>query len=788
MLEFLKNLLISGQFVPHGHCYLWKPALVWLHILSDALIAVAYYSIPITLVYFVRKRQDLPFNWVFILFGAFIIACGTTHIMAIWTIWHPTYWLSGLIKAITAIVSLYTALALIPLVPKALALPSPRQLEEVNRELHQQMTERLQAEKALQKANEELLQKSQERLALAQKIGRIGTFEWNIQTNETKWTEELEALYGLAPGGFGGRYENWAQAVYPDDLARVEQEIQYAINEGVELDTEYRIVWENSEEYWIAVKAQVFRDNTGQPLRMIGVNMDITERKQAEQKIREQAALLNFTKDAISVRALKDNKILFWNKGAEHLYGWKAEQAVDSDITALVYDEQNILAFEEAKRTVALKGEWQGELHQVTQDNKEIIVSSRWTLISDWLNQPTSILTVNTDITEKKKLEAQFLRAQRLESIGTLASGIAHDLNNVLTPIIAATQLLLYGQVKLSDEKKQQLLTTVELSAKRGAALVKQVLQFARGFESQRTIVQLGHLLKEFQQVTLSTFPKSIEIHTNIASNLGTVLGDITQLQQILMNLCVNARDAMPNGGILSISAENFYIDETFAKMHSEAKVGSYIVLTVSDTGSGIPPNIIDRIFEPFFTTKEVGKGTGLGLSTVFGIIKNHTGFIQVYSEVGRGTQFRVYLPTLEGGISQSVIDTEFITGNGELILFVDDELAIQEISKSLLQNYNYQVLTANDGIEAITLYVKHQKEINAVVMDIMMPSLDGMETIRTLQKINPAVKIIIISGLESNRKIAEHSEIRCVKAFLSKPYTMQELLKILHSVLKNSL
>ncbi|KYC35664.1 hybrid sensor histidine kinase/response regulator [Scytonema hofmannii PCC 7110] len=782
MLEFLKNLLTSGQFIPHGHCYLWQPALVWLHIISDSLIALAYYSIPIALVYFVRKRQDLPFNWIFVLFGAFIIACGTTHIMEIWTIWRPMYWLSGLIKAITAVVSLYTALALVPLVPKALALPSPAQLETVNRELQQQMTERLQAEAALQKANEELLQKSQERLELAQKIGKIGTFEWNIQTNETIWTEELEVLYGQAPGAFSGKYNFWAQAVYPDDLARVEQEIQRAINEGLDLDTEYRIRWHDGEEHWIAVKGQVFHDRNNKPLRMIGVNMDITERKRAEQKIREQAALLNITKDAILVRSLNEHKILFWNKGAEDLYGWTAEEALSKNANTLLYDDKTVLNLESAKETVILKGSWQGELHQRAQNKREIIVSSRWTLMNDWFKQPVSILVVNTDITEAKKLEAQSLRTQRLESIGTLASGIAHDLNNVLTPIIASAQLILH--TKLPEEKKQKLLTTVELSAKRGAALVKQVLQFARGIESQSTMVQIKDLLEEFQQVAFETFPKSIEICVKMASNLGVVLGDVTQLQQVFLNLCVNARDAMVNGGVLSISAENIFVDENFVRMNPEAKVGSYIVVTVTDTGVGIPSEIMDRIFEPFFTTKEHGKGTGLGLATVFGITKNHGGFIKVYSEVGRGTQFKVYLPALEGSISYVAEDSEMIAGNGELILFVDDEQAIREISKSLLQAHNYKVLTGCDGIEAIALYVQHQQEINAVVMDIMMPSLGGIDTMRALQTINPSVKIIAISGLESNQNIADNPEITCVKAFLPKPYTMPALLKSLHSVL----
>lgn len=266
MLELWNKLFSWQEFIPHGHCYLWKPGLVWLHIISDTVIGIAYYSIPVVLIYFVRKRQDLPFNGIFFLFSSFIVACGTTHLLEIWTLWHPIYWFSGLLKAITAGVSLYTAITLVLLVPKALAIPSQGQLEKVNSELQQQIRERFQIEQALQKANEELFHKNQQRLELAHKIARIGTFEWNLQTNLVIWTEELEALYGLPIGSFGGRYEHWAQVVHSDDLARVEQEIQCAIYEHKEIDTEYRIIWADGSQHWIAAKAQVFGDQTGKPL------------------------------------------------------------------------------------------------------------------------------------------------------------------------------------------------------------------------------------------------------------------------------------------------------------------------------------------------------------------------------------------------------------------------------------------------------------------------------------------------------------------------------------------
>lgn len=505
------------------------------------------------------------------------------------------------------------------------------------------------------------------------------------------------------------------------------------------------------------------------------------ERQRSEQRIREQAALLDIATDAIFVQNL-ENEILFWNKGAERLYGWNVEEARGNNTFQLLYEEP-ALEIESPQAILAAQGEWQGELTQLTKSGKRILVESRWTLVRDAKHKPKSILVVNTDITQKKQLEAQFLRAQRMESLGTLASGIAHDLNNVLAPILMSVELL---QLKFPDAHTQRLLKIVAAAGKRGTELVGQVLSFARGglegddtgFALRKT-VQLRHLLKEIQYIIAETFPKSIELYTDIKLDLWKICGDTTQLHQVLMNLVVNARDAMPNGGRLKISAENKVIDQEYTSFNQSAKPGCYVVITVRDTGTGIPPEIIERIFEPFFTTKEVGKGTGLGLSTVIGIVKSHGGFVNVESELG-GTSFQVYLPAAEGS-DQQVEELELPKGNGELILVVDDESAIRETTKTILETYNYQVLTAGDGVEALTLYAQYHQEISVVLVDMMMPSMDGSITIYSLQKINPESKIIAISGLASNEQIALSAGNSVT--FLSKPCTAKDLLQTISSI-----
>jgi nitrogen-specific signal transduction histidine kinase/ActR/RegA family two-component response regulator len=392
------------------------------------------------------------------------------------------------------------------------------------------------------------------------------------------------------------------------------------------------------------------------------------------------------------------------------------------------------------------------------------------------------VITVE-DITEKKKLETQFLRSQRLESVGTLAGGIAHDLNNVLAPLLIAVQLL---KTKITDAGGQKLLDTLEANVLRGAKLVKQVLAFGRGVKGERIPVQPARVAQEIQQIIHETFPKSVEFQTDSAADLWTVTGDATQLHQVLLNLCVNARDAMPDGGRLSIKMENVVLDKVYAARNPEAKPGPYVVITVADTGTGIPKEIRNKIFEPFFTTKAPGKGTGLGLSTCFGIIKSHGGFINCYSEAGKGSVFKVYLPADTNPFETKNLAMEqskLPCGHDELVLVVDDEGPILTLTQEMLERFGYRALTVVNGAEAVSVYKERQHEIAVVITDMAMPIMDGPAAIIALKTINPKVRIIGSSGLDTQDGVTKAKDAG-VEYFIPKPYTTEALLLTLQKVL----
>ncbi len=518
---------------------------------------------------------------------------------------------------------------------------------------------------------------------------------------------------------------------------------------------------------------------------------DVTEEQRVQKELdqrdrllHEQRRLLDASQDAIIVGD-SDGRVTYWNDGAERVYGWSRDEAVGKRTCDLIgFDESE---YATAESVLAGTGSFNGEMRHTTRTGERRVILVRWTAVRSDDHVELSVMSINTDITDARRVEEQFLRAQRLESIGTLAGGIAHDMNNVLAPIMLAVDLLRDG---ITNPDHQVILDSARSSAVRGSKLIQQVLLFARGADGQRIEVSVGDLLDSTAGIVRDTFTKSIELRVTSDDEVRDqlVVAEPTQLQQILLNLCVNARDALADGGTIVLSAEIIEVDEQYAALTPDADVGVYVALRVQDDGSGMSAEALDRCFEPFYTTKGRGQGTGLGLSTALAIAKSHGGFMSVYSELGRGTTFLLYLP-LAGGTStdrQSPPATEIIRGQGELVLLVDDDPAVLEVTAQTLRTFGYRVVTAVDGADAVAIYSQRRFEIDLVLTDMMMPVMDGPAAVHVLRRIRPDVPIVASSGLDASGRTAKMMELG-VTHFLTKPYSAPDLLHMLRAALEES-
>lgn len=571
-----------------------------------------------------------------------------------------------------------------------------------------------------------------------------------------------DIVMGLPPGA-------WAEILVEiKGIGRLHRRLELRYGDGrlVRSDVDLEAVESGARDFVCAtVRSLADQDLTGEDLA------------QNEEKLR---LISENVSDLIAVLDLKGGHV-YVNPSYKSIIG-NPELLLGREVMEIIHPDDREKVEVVVREGLATGQEQRIEFRMLAPDGSVRYVEARGKAVHDAKGKLRNAVIVARDVTERNKLEEQYFRNQRIESLGTLAGGISHDLNNVLTPVILGVEAL--KRVHM-DERGLAILNSISSSLRRGRDIVKQVLTFARGVEGGPMLIQTRHIVKEAVALMKETFPKSIAIVSNIPKTLWLINGDATRIDQLIMNLCVNARDAMPEGGILYISADNIMIDEQFAVMRPGAKPGPYVQLTMQDTGTGMTPEVREHIFEPFYSTKETGKGTGLGLSIVHTIVKSHKGFIIVESEPGKGTTFQVYLPAVE--VSDADLPDEasrkFLAGKGELLLVVDDEVSICQITRQTLEAFGYRVVTAIDGAEAVAMFAEHKQDVALVVMDIAMPIMDGPRTMRAIRKLKPDARIIASSGIihEANLGLEDTA---APNAFLPKPYTSDRLLQTIRSVL----
>ncbi len=611
---------------------------------------------------------------------------------------------------------------------------------------------------------EEALRESENSLAEAQRIARLGNWDWNIETDALFWSDEIYRIFGLTPREFGATYEAFLSAVHPDDRKFVETSVDEAVYKGKPYSIDHRIVLPGGEARHIHEHGKVFRDASGKPVRMVGTVQDITERKQAEEAIEILARLPRENPSPVLRVSLK-NEILYANPASAMLlrhWDRRVGDPVPAELGALISAARS----SGKSRTI------------------DVEASDR---LFSFVCAPVAgtgyVNLYGRDITEHRKIESQLRQAQKMEAVGQLAGGIAHDFNNLLTGILGYANML-RSDSKL-DKEVHESAKVIEKAARRAAELTKQLLGFARKGKLEETSVDVHRLVQEVASILGHTIDRRIRISQKLGAKPPYVRGDASQLQQVLLNLGVNARDAMPEGGEIVFETFVVELDEEYCRAHAGASPGRHLLISVTDTGCGIPKEIQDRIFEPYFTTKKRGEGTGMGLAMVYGIVKNHGGSIRVYSEGGRGTTFKVYLPLAlkSAPLSGPLQAVPRSVGTGR-ILVVEDEEVIRTMATKMLEGLGYEVVTAADGQEGVEYYEKHQGEIDLVIIDMVMPRMNGRDCFRRLKAMNPAVRAILSTGYGRNGAVQELLGEGII-GYVQKPYVVGQLAEAVAKALK---
>jgi PAS domain S-box-containing protein len=673
-MQYFKTLFSSGPYMPHGYCFLWNPGLIGLHVISDLLIALSYLSIPFTLGYFVRKRRDLPFHWMFICFGVFILACGATHGMDVWTLWHANYWVSGSIKAITAMASVPTAILLAKLIPDAVALPSPaamrleiaerkraeealslakmeleRRVEERTWEL-KRVNEDLLREIEQRKQLEQTLKDSEEQLRLAQEASGLGVWDLDPRTDRVVWSAQHFRIFGLEPSLEPSDMTSVVALVHPEDRLAVRLAVREALRPAGELEAEYRVLRHDGQARWVMSKGRTHCDHAGQPFRMIGVTLDVTERREAAEELRRSEERFRLLVEGIADYAIfmldPEGFVTSWNSGAEGIKGYRAQEIIGQHFSRFYGDEdlrQGRPAM--ALREAAAKGRFEENGWRLRKDGSRFRANTILTALVDRQGELIGFAKITRDLTESRRAEeavqaaqAELARVVRATSLGELTASIAHEINQPLAAIVNnanASRRILAGPEPDLEEVRLAV-TDIAEAGTRAGEIISRIRALLRKTATERSPLDINQVIHEVLALIPGVLEKQqVSVEMELLPAPPPVLGDRVQLQQVVLNLIMNGIEAM-----------HATVDRPrVLKIWSDA-AESGLEVAVRDSGTGLDPRHVSHIFDTFFTTKASGMGMGLSISR--SIIEAHSGRLWANLDPAtQGATFHFSLPAM---------------------------------------------------------------------------------------------------------------------------------------------
>jgi PAS domain S-box-containing protein len=647
------------------------------------------------------------------------------------------------------------------------------------------------------KGAQEQLRRTTEFLSQAQAVAQIGSWEWDIATDVITWSDETYRIFGAEPAAGPISYERYLALIHPEDRDAVTETVRRALETREPFEIDHRIIRPDGGVRFLYGRGAIVSDRAGRSARLIGAVLDITGRKQAEEALRRandslQAVIQSAPLAILSFDA--EGIVQTWNPAAERLFGWTANEVIGRGLP-IVPDELEEEC-REARRRVMQGERLTGlDLVRKRKDGTSVTVNRFAAPLHDADGRATGIIGLIEDVTSVKRLEQQLFQAQKMEAVGRLAGGVAHDFNNLLTAILGSTDLLV--ETLPSDHPGREDALETRKAALQAADLTRQLLAFSRQQVLAPRVLSPNDVVANMDRMLRRLLGEDIDLRTLLRDDVGAVRADPGQLEQVVMNLAVNARDAMPTGGKLTIETANVVLDETYATEHSVVVPGAYVMLAVSDTGTGMDADTKARAFEPFFTTKPKGKGTGLGLATVYGIVKQSGGYIWVYSEPGQGTTFKTYLPRVDAPLepsSAAPVPTGSLRGS-ETILVVEDQDQVRKLTSKMLEARGYHVLVAASGHEALQigsqwearrLVERSAKDIDLLVTDVVMPGMSGREVALLLAPAHSQMKVLYLSGYP-DESIALHGVLESGLAFLQKPFTAEALARKVREVLDSS-